>query len=291
MSAAAPAAPPTLTAHYAHCEAHVRAGDRDTWLAMLFAPVGKRKHLYALHAFLLEIVNVRERVTEPMAGELRLQWWRDAIEGEARGDVGAHPVAAALLDTIRACRLPRDLLIDLIEAHRFDLYDDPMSTLHDWESYSEQTAAAPIRLASIILTGKGEPGGIAAASHAGAALSVRRQVLGLSTDRTPVFFPADLLKRHGVMPADIEAGVLTPKIAAALADMRGIARLHLDALRRHLPSVEPATLPAYLTTSLVDPTLALAARAGADPFHAMPLPPRWKRQWTIWRASRRLARA
>ena len=287
MSESTPAKPPSLASHYAHCETHVRAGDRDAWLAMLFAPAEKRGHLYALQAFLLDIVSVRERVTEPMAGELRLQWWRDAIEGEARGDVGAHPVAAAMLDTIRTCRLPRDLLTDLIEAHRFDLYDDPMPTLHDWESYCEQTAATPIRLASIILTGKGEPGGIAAASHAGAALSIRRQLIDLASARTPVFLPTDLLKRHGLTPADMEAGTLTPLIAAALADMRGIARLHLDALRRHLPSVEPAALPAYLTTSLVEPTLKLAGRTGADPFREPPLLPRWRRQWLIWRASRR----
>jgi phytoene synthase len=288
MSENAPARPPVLADHYAHCEAHLRAGDRDGWLAMLFAPADKRPHLHALGAFLLEILNVRERVKEPMAGELRLQWWRDAIEGEARGDVGAHPVAAALLDTIKACRLRRDLLTDFIEAHRFDLYDDPMPTLLDWETYCEQTAAGPIRLASVILTGKGEPGGIAAASHAGVALSVRRQLIGLA-DRTPVFVPADLLKRHGLVPADIEAGTMTPLVAAALADLCGIARLHLEALRRHLPSVEPAALPAYLTTSLVEPTLKLAERPGADPFHAPPLLPRWKRQWYLWRASRRAA--
>jgi phytoene synthase len=288
MSAAGPARPASsLADHYAHCEVHVRAGDRDAWLAMLFAPVDKRPHLMALRAFLLEIVSVRERVNEPMAGELRLQWWRDAIEGEARGDVGAHPVAAAMLDTIHKCRLPREVLTDLIEAHRFDLYDDPMPTLLDWETYCEQTGAAPIRLASIILTGKGEPGGIAAASHAGVALSVRRQFLDLSGDRSPVYIPADLLQRHGVKPADIETGTMTPLVAATLADMRGIARLHLDALRRHLASVEAAALPAYLTTCLVEPTLRLDERQGGDPFRRPPLLPRWRRQWLLWRASRR----
>ncbi len=286
MNAAASAAPPRLADQYAHCESHVRQGDHDGWLAMLFAPAEKRPHLYALQAFFLEIEHVRDRVQEALAGELRLQWWRDALEGAARGDVGGHPVAAALMDTIVKFRLPRDALTEFIEAHRFDLYDDSMPTLHDWESYAEQTAATPIRLASIILTDKLEPGGIAAASHAGAALSVTRQLANLGRDRTPVFLPADILARHKLKPADIEAGQLTPAVAETLADMRGIARLHLDALRRHAGSIDPAALPAYLTTSLVEPMLRMSERRGIDPFRSLLLLPRWRRQWILWRASR-----
>ncbi len=278
----------SLAEHYAHCESHVREGDRDAWLSILFAPVGKRPHLHALHAFFLEVLHVRDRVREALAGELRLQWWRDAVAGEARGDVSAHPVAAALLDTVARCRLPRDGLTDYVEAHRFDLYDDPMPTLHDWESYCEATAATEIRLASTVLTERVEPGGIAAASHAGAALSVARQVTGLGLGRrTPVFLPADLLERHGVPPGAVEAGQMTKAVREALADMRGIAQLHLDALARQAGTIDPAARPAFLPASLVAPTLALGDRAGADPFAAPLVLPRWRRQWVLWRASRR----
>jgi len=69
---------------------------------------------------------VREAVSNPMAGEIRLQWWRDALQGEARGDVRANPVAAALEETIRANRLGRQPFVDLIDARVFDLYEDPM---------------------------------------------------------------------------------------------------------------------------------------------------------------------
>ena len=277
----------SLADHYRHCESHVRAGDHDFWLAMLFAPAEKRPSLHALRAFLLEIEYVRQRVKEPLAGELRLQWWQDAIEGEARGDVASHPVAAALLDTVQTFRLPRDVLTDIIEAHRFDLYDDPMPTLHDWESYCEQTEAAPLRLMSMILTGKSEPGGIAAASHAGAALGVIRQFDALWRERTPVYVPADILARHKLTPGDMEAAKLTPPIAEVLADMRGIARLHLDALKQQAATVEPGAGPAYLKVSLVEPTLRVSERKGFDPFAMPVVMPRWRRQWIIWRASRR----
>src|SRR5258708_39658912 len=92
---------------YAHCEALVRAADKDWYLAGLFAPAAARRHLYALYAFACEIARVREAAREPLPGEIRLQWWRDALRGAARGEVPANPVAAALIDTVAQCALPK----------------------------------------------------------------------------------------------------------------------------------------------------------------------------------------
>src|SRR6202012_3984343 len=111
----------------------------DRFVPARFPPAGVRKHLYALYAFNGEIARVRELAREALPGEIRLQWWRDAIVGEARGEGSANPVAAALLDTISPCRLPADPLIRLIDAHAFDLYDDAMATLADLDAYARDT--------------------------------------------------------------------------------------------------------------------------------------------------------
>ena len=63
----------------AHCAALVREHDRDRYLATLFAPAETRDALFALYAFAAEIGRVRDVAREPMPGEIRLQWWRDAI--------------------------------------------------------------------------------------------------------------------------------------------------------------------------------------------------------------------
>src|ERR1700719_5199497 len=106
---------------HAHCEALVRATDRDRYLAGLFAPAAARRHLYALYAFASEIARVREAAHEPLPGEIRLQWWRDALSGKGRGEALANPIAAAFLDTVAQCALPKEPLIALIDAHAFDL--------------------------------------------------------------------------------------------------------------------------------------------------------------------------
>ncbi|MBN9067012.1 MAG: squalene/phytoene synthase family protein, partial [Rhizobiales bacterium] len=72
----------------------VREGDRDRYLSVLFAAEAKRPALFTLYAFNVEVARVRDLIHEPMPGEIRLQWWRDAILGEAPA-VG-NPVAEAL---------------------------------------------------------------------------------------------------------------------------------------------------------------------------------------------------
>src|SRR5208282_2178696 len=58
----------------------VRRHDRDRFQTALFAPAARREALFALYAFNCEIARVRERVTQPTLGQIRLQWWREAIE-------------------------------------------------------------------------------------------------------------------------------------------------------------------------------------------------------------------
>jgi phytoene synthase len=54
----------------------VRRHDRDRYMTALFAPAARREALFALYAFNYEIARVREAVTQPTLGQIRLQWWR-----------------------------------------------------------------------------------------------------------------------------------------------------------------------------------------------------------------------
>jgi len=84
----------------------VREADKDRFLATLFAPAPVRPPLYALYAFNVEIARVRELIHEPFAGEIRLQWWKDALSGNQAGEAAAHPVASALRNTMAKYQLP-----------------------------------------------------------------------------------------------------------------------------------------------------------------------------------------
>ncbi|MDX3810024.1 MAG: squalene/phytoene synthase family protein, partial [Bosea sp. (in: a-proteobacteria)] len=154
---------------YAHCATLVREQDQDRYIATLYAPEARRHGLFALYAFSLEIARVRALVSEPLPGEVRLQWWRDLLEGQPNGEVQAHPVAAALLDTVKRYRLPIAPLTGLIDARTFDLYDDPMPSLRDLEGYAGETASALIQLAGLVLSPEAAAASADAAGHAGVA--------------------------------------------------------------------------------------------------------------------------
>ena len=89
-----------MQTNFEHCTALVREADHDRYLATLFAPAEHRDALYALYAFNVEIARVRDLVRQPLPGEIRLQWWREALEGERDSEAAAHPVAAALREVL-----------------------------------------------------------------------------------------------------------------------------------------------------------------------------------------------
>jgi 15-cis-phytoene synthase len=271
---------------FSHCEALVRDGDPDRYVATLFAPPDKRSHLFALYAFSLEVARIREAVREALTGELRLQWWRDALQGEARGDVTANPVAAALDETITRFRLPRQALVDLIDARVFDLYDDPMPSVSDLEGYCGETSSALIRLASVILS-PDDPGPADAAGHAGVAYAVTGLLRAFPwhARRGQVYLPKTVMDSRGVTREEIVSGRSSPGLLAALSEMRGVARTHLDrtnALRGVIP--RQAT-PAFLPVMLVPGFLSRMERADYDPFTTVVDLPRWRKLWIIWRAA------
>jgi phytoene synthase len=278
-----------LAEHYAYCESLVRQNDRDRWLASLFALADARRHLHALAAFTIEIARVRDVASDPAPGEIRMQWWIDAIEGEARGDVRGHPVADALIDTIRRFRLPRRALTDHVEARRFDLYDDPMSDMSALETWCGHVFSVPMRLASIILADGQEPGGAAGAGYAGVALGIATQLhlFAHHAAQGRLFVPVDLLERHGLTPGAALTRPAPGGLVAALAEMRALARRRLAEARAELSRVAPAARPAFLPIATV-PLVLDRLDSTQNPYAPIASIPQWRRQWALWRMARQI---
>jgi 15-cis-phytoene synthase len=74
----------------AFCENLVREQDPDRYFATLFAPAERRPGLFALYAFNIEIAKIREAVSEPIPGEIRLSWWREMLEGASGCERDPH---------------------------------------------------------------------------------------------------------------------------------------------------------------------------------------------------------
>jgi len=265
----------------------VRAGDKDRFLATLFAPQKYRRALHALYAFNLEVARTRELAREPMPGEIRLQWWRDVLGGVGRGEVDAHPVAAALRDVVVRYRLPPRMLAGLIDARAFDLYDEPMGSFAALERYATQTSSALIELAARILSDGRDPDIAALAGHAGTAYAISGllRALPIHAARGQLYLPADLMQRYGARGADVLAGNATTELRAVLAELRLRARQRLGEARGLLAAMPIALAAALLPVALTRPALDRMERRSYQPFNPTDVP-QWRRQWALWRAAR-----
>ncbi|WP_406871661.1 phytoene/squalene synthase family protein [Aminobacter sp. P9b] len=236
----------------------VRIADHDRYLSVLYAPEQKRPALLALYAFNAEIAAIRDRVSEPMPGEIRLQWWRDVI-ASGQSELGAgHPVASALMAAITTHRLPVAAFDNYLEARIFDLYDDPMPSRTDLEGYCGETASAMIQLAALVLDADEAPKHAELAGHAGCAQAITGllRLLPAHSTRGQCYVPRDILAAAGTTPDEFVAGGKTPSSRHAVQAMAALAREHLRAFERGaktLPvSLRPAFLPLSLTGAYLD---------------------------------------
>ncbi|OWV94312.1 phytoene synthase [Rhizobium sp. R72] len=248
------------------CLATLRDNDRDRYLACLLSPEGKRDALAALYAFNAELARIRDLVHEPLPGEVRMQYWRDLLQGSAHGSTQANPIAAALLSTIEAHRLPSQTLVNMIDARIFDLYDDAMETRVSLEGYAGETASALIQLASLVLAPEDAARTAEAAGHAGVAQAIAGLLLlmPLHRHRGQLYIPLEILSATGLDRDAFLAGEDKPRISAAIEAFAGLGRDHLAKARKL--AIPQAVFPAFLPVALAEPVLVSAQRVGAGLF-------------------------
>ena len=269
----------------AFCAQLVRSQDFERYAATLFVPAERRRALLALYAFNAEVSRVREHVSQPLPGEIRLQWWTDTLAGAGHGDVESNPVAAELLLAIRTHELPVDRLTKLVDAHVFDLYNDPMPDLAVLESHINDTSSTLLALAARIL-GYHSDAIEQAADHGGLAQGVVRLIATLPYDsaRRLMLIPQDMLIQNGGSAEEVYAGRLTPPIRATLDQLISGAKQQLATAMALLPEMPGEARRALLPLALVARDLERVSAAGHDPF-VLNAPSRLRTLWTLWRAS------
>ncbi|AZO32844.1 phytoene/squalene synthase family protein [Mesorhizobium sp. M1B.F.Ca.ET.045.04.1.1] len=266
----------------------VRAADPDRYLSALYAPAGKRAALFALYAFNAEIASVRDRIHEPLPGEVRLQWWRDVIMAEGEADTG-HPSADALRAAITAYRLPKAAFDNMLEARIFDLYDDPMPSRTDLEGYCGETAAALIQLAAMALDPTAAPRFAELAGRAGCAQAITGLLLLLPLHRRrgQCYVPADILVAAGTTPEEFVKGEGDAAAERAVAAMIALAREHLGAFERGASALPVSLRPAFLPLALTRAYLDKMEKAGRSPLADTATLSTLRRHWLLLRHAMR----
>lgn len=260
----------------AACLSELREKDHDRFLTLFFVPSAARPALTALYAVNLEIARIPELVTEPMMGHIRLQWWREVLEGLPQGETRGHAVAVALRD---AGNVPLDRLQTLIDARERDLSDEPFPDMAALEAYADETSSALMRVAALILGGaEKEAASETALYHAGIAYALTGilRALPVHASQGRMLLPGNIILERNIDPHDIFSGKLTEGLSLAIGDVAARAREHLAAARG--VQFDKAILSALLPATFCDRYLDLMTAPGFDPFKMPVEVPAFRRQ-------------
>jgi 15-cis-phytoene synthase len=270
----------------AFCANLVRAHDFPRYASTLFLPGVHRRPMLAIYAFNVEISRVRDQVSQPLPGQMRLQWWTDLLAGQDHGGIEGNPVAYELLWTVHTWRLPVERLAQLIIEHEFDLYNDPMPSLSALEGYANDTASTLFACCARILVRPLEAIDHVA-RHAGLAYGMIDVINKLPQDaaRRQLFLPQQFLQQHGSSVDEVFAGKQTPQNRAAVDQLVEEANKQLNTALALLREVPVEAHPAFLPLALVRRDIKRMQRADNDPFVLRRMP-RVRMLWALWRASR-----
>ena len=245
----------------------LREGDPDRYLATLFAPSSARDDLFALCALNVELSRIGERVSELSLGEIKLQWWREALTRTANGETTGNPVADAIGTFLQAHPQAAEPTGRMIDAREFDVAVKIMPDMATLEAYLDATAGS-LFAAGLTLTGRdaGRLGPLCDSAGRAYGLTGLMRSLPVHAARGRCDLPADLLKRHGTSPEQVLAGKPSPGLAESLAELRAQAENDLVEAERRLGELITKERKIFLPLALVRPYLSALAKVASDPF-------------------------
>lgn len=280
-SISSPSPPRDLDAALAYCADQVKQFDRDRYTICAATPPPARRALYALFAFNLEVAKIREIVSEPMLGQIRLQWWREAIDGIYAGTPRDHAVVTALADAVERRKPARERFDRLIDAREFDMEDRQPDTLDDLIGY---TAATSGGLSCLILEvlGGDDPSILEKGNHAGIAWALNGLIRAIPFQAAQgrCYLPKEITDAHGLSLKRLFAGLSDEKLSEAVAVLADTTRRHLEMALEDRYDKISSWRPAFAGLAVVAAELRHLKEAAYDVFAVRPLGP-FRRRWLL----------
>lgn len=249
----------TLSTHDV-CLHMVRTHDHARYLTTLHASAVDRPKLWALHAFNIELSRVRESVSEPMIGEIRLAWWQETLESLYGGHARQHPVAEALMQLREV--VPKAILAEMIDGRATDLADGHLADFEALVHYASQTGGAQ-QVAVGHIHGAEAASVHAAMRDIGTAWSLVGIVRAIEFHRhlQRVYLPEAELRALGLDPESLFQRPIGPEIMPLVRRICAHAGQLLGQARR---AYRRDMRPAFLLAVLCQDYLLRLHRAGHD---------------------------
>ncbi len=268
---------------FSACGEIARTQDPDRYLSALFASPAEREALFAVLAFNHEVAKTRDVVSETMLGQIRLQWWREAIDGIVAGAPRQHEVVQPLAEAFQLFGLERDPFDEILDAREADLEDAPFTSLGDMKAYGEATAGGLGRIMLRILGEDRAPvlEAARAASTAWALTGLLRSVPFHARVKR-LMLPRDLLAEHGAAIGDYNEFRDTPALRSVVQGVAMAARQEIQVARSAGGAGFKRAAPVLLQARLARLYLDRLEKAGFNAFDpainaVIPL-----KAWSLW---------
>jgi phytoene synthase len=260
--------PPEQRSTYLAAEA--RKHDPDRYLCALFAPAERRDAVLGLILFHHELARVPDIVSQPMAGYIRYQWWRDAVDELCQGKPPRqHPVIAELALALRRQWVSGDALQALIDARELALEQVGGDDLDALERYVASTSGA---LQALVYTALGglQPIEAEGAADVGTAYGLTGIVRAVAQEarRTRPVLPPALLAEAGVTPREDDTAGMSEGLDRAVAGILARADGALARGRQRAGRPARALMAAFLPAALAGAYARRIRRLGGDPVRA-----------------------
>ncbi|KAH9989706.1 isoprenoid synthase domain-containing protein [Russula compacta] len=280
--------------HHAYCKDFVQRHDYEAYIVSQLYPVGQRKGYFAIKAFYDELAMIQDNVSSSIFGEMRMQFWKDALKGIVEGRPPHHPIALALFDISQSAHLQQYHLRRIVGARTEELKGSSQLTMDSLTTHAEATASTHYYLL-LSLLGLSSDTLSHAASHLGIAhcISTLLRALPYHASKGRMAIPAEITAKHGVSQEDVfRKGPAAKGINDAVFDFATIANDNMitarEMFKESAGKVPQNAMPVFgAGASGSVPVASFLERLEAvdfDAFHPSLQLRNWKLPWRVWRS-------
>ncbi|KAH8114540.1 isoprenoid synthase domain-containing protein [Phellopilus nigrolimitatus] len=263
----------------AYCRDFVRQHDRDSYLISQFFPRNLQPACFAVKAFYVELAMIQDSVSNPLIGQMRMQFWKDAVQ---QGRPPGHPIATALHDASRIAHIAPYHLKRIIEARDVELNSPAHLNMDTLLAHAESTSSTLNYILLSILGLSSSETFSHAASHLGASqmLITLLRALPYHASKGVMVIPASITAKHHVNQEEVfRRG---PQASVVANDHLITAREMFKENGRY--QVPRETMPVFLNAVPVQNYLKRLEAADFDVFDPkLQLRDSIRLPWQIWR--------
>ncbi|KAF9649422.1 hypothetical protein BDM02DRAFT_3268747 [Thelephora ganbajun] len=286
----------TIPSASATCQDLVLKRDYESFLTSKFFPNNSQDGFFALKAFYIELATVQDHITQPIIGQMRMQFWKDAVKSIGKGTPPNHPVALALYDTARRADLPAYHLKRIIDAREAELHSPTHMTLDSLLAHAESTSSTLNYLFLRVLSLHTSDLLSHAASHMGVAQAITTllRALPYHAAQRRMVIPAEITAKHGVNQETVfrsigggrvDAEENGKKLEEAVFEFATVANDHVLTAREMFKEggkVPVRAMPLFLSMIPVINFLQRLEAANFNAFEPTLQRKDWKLPWRIW---------